>query len=282
MNPLTQNSPNPLLARLKLPGKVFQLPSKGLLYPKGVLADTVLNGEVEVKAMSALTELKVRTADLIYSGKVLAEVCKECAPEILQPNLLVAKDVDALFCFLVIATYGNFKKIKSIHSCEKADWHEYEVDLDQIISNPNNDALNHKELLFTCQLDNGQVVELAPMTYETSLMLMNQRQELTTLELNESKLSPERVEKLVLNDLMSVVAAVIDSSGPGDPVKVTNRKHIEEWIRSLPKTLTDQITEASNRAHEWGFRFEVPITCKDCGETYQHDLELNPVTFFSG
>ena len=55
---MTENALNPLLAKVKLPGRVFQLPSRGLFYQTGVLSDSVRNGEIQIKPMSALVELK--------------------------------------------------------------------------------------------------------------------------------------------------------------------------------------------------------------------------------
>jgi hypothetical protein len=33
---------------------------------------------------------------------------------------------------------------------------------------------------------------------------------------------------------------------------------------------------------EWGFVFKTELTCKDCGQKYTHDLELDPISFFYG
>ena len=173
------NMINPLLAKVKLPGKVFQLPSKGVFYEPGVLADSVRNAEIQVKPMSAMIELKIRSADLLLSTKIIQEICQECAPEILKPEMLVSQDVDALFIFLVMATYGNLKTIKAMHNCQKAEVHDYQVDLDPIVSNPRNSVLDHKDMLYQVDLDNGQSVRLKSVLFTDSVDMVVLRQQLS-------------------------------------------------------------------------------------------------------
>lgn len=277
---------NPLLSKVKLPGKVFTLPSKGIFYDKGVLAESVQNAEIHVKPMSALTEMKIKSVDLLLSGKVLREVCQECAPEILRPEKLVSKDIDALFCFLVMASYGSQKTIRATHyACAEfkrgAEPHTYQVDLERVISNPRNEALNYRAMLYTKTLSNGQTVNLRPITFESTISLMTIRQELNKMHLDDKPIPSEDLEKLVVFDLMSVVDSVEDEIG-GEKIKVTDLNQIEEWLRALPKKLTDEITEAATKSAEWGFDLNVDLTCKDCKMPFKYELDLNPITFFSG
>jgi len=48
------NNQNPLLAAIKMPGRVFQLPSRGIFYKDGELDETCKNGEIHVQPLSAL------------------------------------------------------------------------------------------------------------------------------------------------------------------------------------------------------------------------------------
>ena len=41
-------SNNPLLQKIRLPGRIFQLPSRGLFYKNGELDESVKNGEIHV------------------------------------------------------------------------------------------------------------------------------------------------------------------------------------------------------------------------------------------
>lgn len=274
-------STNPLLSKVKLPGRVFQLPSKGLLYEPDVLAKSVNNGEIEVKPMSALTEIKLRSADLLLSGKVLYEVCHECIPEILKPEKLVTQDIDAIFCFLVASTYGDNKKINAIHDCKNSQFHDYEISLTNIMANPRNQALEHHDLLYRVELSNTQVVNLCPITFESGIPMANMRSELMQLEMEKKTIPREKYENMVIADLMTVIDSVEDVVD-GKPIKINDSAMINEWLRTLTKRMTEEIVSASEKASSWGFDFVVDLTCKDCGESFNHDLELNPITFFSG
>lgn len=272
---------NPLLAKVKLPGRVFQLPSKGLFYPPGVLSDTVKDGEIQVKPMSALVELKIRSADLLISTKIIREITQECAPEILYPEKLLSIDVDALFVFLVASTYGNKKSIRSMHDCDGADIHDYMIDLDPIIANPRNKCLDHLDMLYQCDLDNGQTVYLKPVLFNDAIDMMVLRQSINEKELiDPTSITSKELEDLVIRDLMAVIQAV--STGGPDSVLVTDRKDIDEWCRALSKANVERIVAASARAGDWGFNMTVKLTCKDCGKEYDHQIELNPINFFSG
>ena len=278
---MTEASLNPLLVKVKLPGRVFQLPSKGLFYPPGVLAENVREGEIQVKPMSALVELKVRSADLLISAKVIREICAECAPEILRPELLLARDVDALFLFLIASTYGNQKSIKAVHDCEKAEIHDYMIDLEPIINNPRNKVLDHKEVVFQTELTNGQIVFLRPVQFTDAIDMMLMRQQIAQKEmLAPASITTKEMEDVVVRDIMSVVKAV--STGGADSVTISDPQKIDEWIRILPKTYVDQIYDVAAKAAEWGFDFNVKLKCKDCGTEFMHNMELNPVNFLSG
>lgn len=268
---------NPLLPKIQLPGRVFQLPSKGLFYPPGVLNENIKDGEIEVKPMSALTELKIRSADLLYSTKIIKEICEDCAPEILKPEALLTRDVDALFMFLLATTYGSTKTIRSLHDCEKADWHDYDINLDEIISEPNNKMLEHRETHFKCELSNGQIVKLKPLSFLDSVEQQLMRTAIAKKEVEQETVTHQDMERLIISDLM----AVIESVQSGD-VTVTDKNHIIEWLKKLPKSMVDKIVLASQTASEWGYNFNRKIVCKDCGKPYMHDLELNPVNFFTG
>lgn len=277
---MSQPSLNPLLAKVKLPGRVFQLPSKGLFYEPGILAESVKDGEIQVKPMSGLTELKVRSADLLISNKVISEICVECCPDIVKPEQLLAKDVDALFLFLLASTYGNQKSIRSIHDCAKAEVHDYMIDLNQIISNPNNKMLDYRDTILTCDLPNGQVVKLRPVKFIDSVDMLLLRQAISKKEADRIPVHNEELENLVIRDMLSVLQSV--STGGADSIEVKDLTKIDEWIRALSKTYIDLIVETAVKAGEWGFEFNVKLKCKDCGKEYDHNLEFNPINFFSG
>ena len=272
-------SQNPLLGKVKLPGRVFALPSMGVFYEPGVLAASAKDGEIHVSPMSALMEMKIRSADLLYSGKIIKDICAECAPEILDPSKLISKDVDALFVFLRVATYGPTMSLSSQHNCADAKTHQYEVSIEELIGKPNNSVLRHKETLYQVTLSNDQVVNLRPNTYGDSLRILHMKLELDRAEAGGKKPSDEELEKIALDDLVNVIESV--QNEPEGP-KVGDKAQVIEWLRAVSKKLLTELMMGINRTDEWGFDYALKLKCRDCSSEYDHALDLNPISFFYG
>jgi len=263
---------NPLLAKIKLPGRIFQLPSKGIFYTEGVLADHIKDGEIEVRPLSAFAEMKLRSPDMLFSGRAVREICLECIPDILKPESLVSKDVDAIFCFLRIVTYGSTMDIKSIHDCSSREVQSYKVNIEDIIMKANNKILDHIDVLYSVTLSNGQEVKLKPITFQDAIDMSHLEYEVEK-KLIDGITDQEAIEKSLVHDIMSVIESVDG---------ITDQTMIEEWARSLQRKFFDEIIEKAQAASEWGFNLTVELTCKQCEKIYQHNLELDPINFFSG
>lgn len=273
---------NPLLGKVKLPGRVFQLPSKGLFYPPGVLADHVKDGEIQVKPMSALAEIKIRSADLLFSGKIIRELCQECVPEILRPEQLITKDVDALFTFMRVATYGTLINVVTSHDCQQARPHDLEINLEPILGNPRNAILAHKDTLYKVTLSNGQIANIKPPTYEGAMNVAVQRSQIAKLERDGETIDEKLLETIMLDDMCAVIASVETDLPDGQHVVVTKYEHIVGWLRSITKTMMNELLAGVRKADQWGFDFSQEVTCPECGEKYRHTMELDPINFFFG
>ena len=276
---------NPLLQySTKLPGRIFQLPSKGIFYPPGVLAPSVKDGEIKVLPMSALAEMKLRSADLLFSGQALSEVCNECIPEVLQPNMLVSHDVDAIFCYLKIVTYGSEMQIKSIHDCQGAQYYDYTVNIENIVMDPRNGALMNHDILYQVKLDNF-TVKLRPVAFADTLEMTHLRNDLEKSLGDTGQVNSIMMAKMIVRDLMSAIKTVevqYEENGEKKVQVVTEKKHIEEWVATLPKKQVDEIIKQSKLSNEWGYKLSTDLHCKDCKEIYSHDLQIDPISFFSG
>jgi hypothetical protein len=264
---------NPLLTNVKLPGRIFQLPSKGIFYNDKVLASHVINAEIEVKPLSALAELKLRSADMLFSGRALREICLECIPDILDPSALVSKDVDAIFCFLHIVTYGNEMNIKSIHDCQNRKVNSYNVNIESIIINPNNKFLDDLDVFYNLELSNKQKIKLKPVRFQDSINIIQLKQEIEKKMDETNDIDSKLMENAVVTDLMAVIESVEG---------IKDEKLIREWVKLLPKKYFSEIVDYTRKINEWGFNLTVELTCKDCNEKYPHNLELDPINFFSG
>jgi len=252
---------------------MFQLPSKGLFYESGVLADHTSQGEVQVMPLSALAEMKLRSPDLLFSGRAFREICQECIPDIRKPERLVSKDVDAIFCFLRIVTYGSEMSIKSVHECPGSKLHEYMVNIENLVLTPNNAILDHRDVLYYVDLPNGQKVKLRPVVFQDAIDMNHLQQSIEKSMSDTGNPDPAIIESTVIRDIMSVIESVDG---------ISDKAQLEEWARSLPRKYFDQIIKQSQDTNQWGFNLTVKLKCKDCGEEYPHNLELNPVNFFSG
>ena len=63
IEPIVVPVPNPLLARVEMPGSTFQLPSRGLFYNNDELRGDVEMGEVHISPMSAYDEILMKSPD---------------------------------------------------------------------------------------------------------------------------------------------------------------------------------------------------------------------------
>lgn len=272
---------NPLLIKVKMPGRVYPLPSMGVFYAPGVLAPSVDKGEIQVHPMSALAEMKIRSADLLFSGKVIKELVDECAPEILKPEALLTQDVDALFAYLRQVTYGDNHTVVTSHDCANAHQHEHRVDLGPIIRDPRNSILAHKEDLYRIELSNGQVVHTKPATYKEAMESVHMRAELHRAELNGEKINDDKLTEITVFEILSVVASV-EVVMDEKVINVPDRKLITEWIKALPRKQLDELLASVKRSNDWGYDFKTMLRCPDCKQPFEYQLELDPISFFFG
>ena len=255
---------NPLLAKLKLPGKVFVLPSSGKFYTNKELVETVENGDVHVKPLSAFDEINLKNPDLLFSGKSIVEVVKTCVPDIQKPTELFSKDVDALMIFMRLVTYGPNYDIKVTHTCKGAKEHAYTMNIEEIVQDMK--VLDEKDFEnYNVTLPNGQVVQFQPVRYKHVIEL---------LQKNESK-KEFNAEDIKENLIISVLSVIYSVDG------IEDRQLIAEWIRSLPTTFVTIISKKIDEINDWGPNLVRKATCRDCGEEFEVDVPINPITFFT-
>ncbi len=264
MNPQVEVSANPLLEKVKVPGRIFQLPSAGVLYKNGELADNVENGEVHVYPMTALDEIHMKNPDMLFSGKAISIVFRHCIPDIKKPEELFAKDIDALMVYLRNVTYGQYYEIEASHTCENAKSHSYMVDVEQMVGQIEYLNAEQLEALYTVTLENGQVVKLQPIRYKHVLQILKMNE-------NKRELSVEDQEKNLITNLLNVIISVDG---------IEDRKQIAEWARAISPRMMNQLAEAIDDSQSWGVNTIKTLKCKDCGEEYEIEIPINPISFF--
>jgi hypothetical protein len=260
---MNEQNTNPLLAKLKLPGRTFQLPSRGSLYNNGELSSQ--EGEVHVHPLSALAEISLKNPDLLFNGKAIESVFAECVPEIKKPTQLYGRDIDALMYFLRLVTYGPQFQITVKHTCEAAKEHSYVVDLEKRIQEMRPLDSTTAEEQFKATMPNGQVVRVHPIRFDHMIKLFQ-------MNTGKQEFTPDDIKKNVVFNLVSVIESVDD---------VTDKKQIEEWVKAVSSPYHNRITEAIERTNNWGPEQTAKIHCKDCKEEIEVELPLNPISFFT-
>jgi hypothetical protein len=258
-------SVNPLMSKIKMPGRIFRLPSGGYLYKNGELSDTCKDGEVHVRPMSALAEIKIKNPDMLFSGQAVREVLAECVEEIKKPDELFGRDVDALMCFLRVVTYGPEFRVEADHGCADSKVHSYVIDIEGIINSIRQLDPTTIGQRYSVSLPNGQVVTLDPIRFKTVVELMQAN--------NKDLPTAEDIQRNMIQNLLNMIA---DVDG------ITDKKMIQEWIIGAPAPYIGAIASALDTSNEWGPKFEQEVVCRDCGEKMIVELPLNPVNFFSG
>lgn len=274
---MTTKSLNPLLTAVKLPGRMFTLPSGGALYTNGEISRA--DGDVHVQAMSALDEITLKNPDMLFNGDALNQIVRTCAPDILEPTELYGRDIDALMLFLRVVTYGPEFVIKVSHDCDESKIpmkegqteqrhkeHEYVVDLEQMILTMKRLDPTDVTTRYKVTLDNGQSVTVSPVRYKDLISLFQH-----TLAHKDSFTSEDVKESMIRNLVM-----VIDNVDG-----ITDKALIEEWARHLTTRQTNAIATAVENTSDWGPDSVTTCVCKDCGKEFKAELPLNPISFFT-
>jgi hypothetical protein len=258
-------SSNPLLAALKLPGRIFQLPSRGLFYKDGELEADVKNGEIHVRPMSALDEITMKNPDQLFSGDGIDTVIKHCVSGINNPRLLLSKDVDALTMFLRVVTYGPSYEFMARHNCEGGKDHSYVADVEQLISAMNLIDPTTVEDLFSLTTASGQKVSIKPNRYQHMLDL---------IKANDANAKPTLKDEH--ENIMAMLLGVIDCID-----NIRDPKLIAEWIKAAPVSYINRLGEKINSTSEWGPNLKWTCKCRDCQKDFEIELPINPVSFFT-
>jgi hypothetical protein len=256
---------NPLLAKIKLPGKIFQLPSRGLLYSNGELDPSIKDAEVQVLPLSAFDEIMLKNPDMLFSGKAIEEVFSRCVPDVKKPLDLMGKDIDALILYLRLVTYGSQYEMRATHTCKDANPHRYTVDLETLL--PSIKFIDPTMLteIYTVILENGQVVKLQPIRYRHIIDLFQAND-------GKKKLSADDIKNNLIINLSNTIKSIDD---------IEDKELIGQWMKVAPAPYIQAIADKIEKTNDWGINLNYIIKCKDCETNYEIELPINPISFFS-
>jgi hypothetical protein len=258
---------NPLLERIKLPGRIFQLPSRGVFYTSGEVDASIVenDGEIHVQALSALDEITLKNPDQLFSGDAVNTVFRDTVTGLNNPRHLLSKDVDAIMLFSRVVTYGPNYEFLATHTCPDAKEHSYVADLDVVISGMKIIDPTTLQDKYTVNLTNGQVIKLRPTRYQQTVDFIKRNSNKKELTIDDQK-----------SNLISILLDVIVSVDGID-----DKSMIKEWIEKLPTRMVNRIAEKIEGINDWGSSLKWTCTCRDCGKQFEIDLPINPVSFFT-
>lgn len=256
---------NPLLEKVSIPGEKFRLPSAGIFYTNGELDESTKDGEVMIVPMNAVDELHLKSPDKLLSGDAIMDVFRRCLPDVINPEELLAKDVDFILMCLRLISYGPNFDLTVAHTCDDAKEHSYSVPLRPIIqkSKPVNPTSVKK---YKIKTEAGQTVRLHPPKFIATIRLYEQ--------FGKEVESEEEFEKMGLQ-LIDSVAEMIDDVDGHD-----NRDDIKEWLKTTRVGDVRAIGEKVAELSDWGLDPMVVVECKDCEKEMEVYVPVNPVSFF--
>lgn len=266
MENIERVKPNPLLERVKIPGETIRLPSGGIFYVAGELSPEVTNGEIHIYPLTTISEIMLRSPDKLLNGDALFDVFAQCAPQIIKPMGLLARDVDYLMTCIRKVTYGDNLEVNYKHTCEGATEHTYVLSLSKIISDSKPIDPTSLNKSFAVVMSNGQTVKLQPMRFSNMVEIMQ------SVRAIDPDSNSDRLMGMQLIKSVSCMITAVD--------EIEDNEMIREWLTSIPKTWFNDISKAIEEGSQWGPDFEYKTTCKDCGEEIDLSVTLNPLTFF--
>lgn len=261
---ITTASRNPLMDRVKIPGETIRLPSGGIFYKNGELNSDVKNGEIHVYPLTAMSEILLRSPDMILNGEALTAVLNQCTPQIAEPMKLLSKDIDYLMTALRKVTYGDSMEIKYQHDCENAKEHSYTIQLSRILASSKPIDPTELNSTFTMSLPNGQALKLQPMRFSNVVEIMQ-----------SANAAADNNTATIGKQLIRSVSFLITSVD-----EITDNEMIVEWLSEIPVSWFNDISKAIEQISDWGPDFHYTTVCKDCGQEVELSLTLNPLTFF--
>lgn len=304
---------NPLLSKIKLPGKRFRLPSRGLFYTNGELKDTVQDGEVEVLSMSTIDEINLRSPDYLFSGEAIEKVFKRCIPEVEQPLKLLSPDVDFLLTALRIVSYGEQTEIETrCPKCEERQNEENKVKEEEFIEEIRQKAAE-QEVEFDVAMASPEVQKRLELIRKKKVNKETYRIDLNGILTNKTtEMEPEEFEKYSFTlsngqdvqiipfrfdsavmafqyqnedfdrdlDKVGEYISFLIASSIQSVDGVTDQEQITEWVKSIPISLKDEINKKMEAMKTWGTDFNYQIKCSTCGHERNASALLNPITFF--
>jgi hypothetical protein len=238
--PSSTTSDNPLKKYFRQPKLYISLPSEGKFYPPGSYEATE-TGELPVFAMTAKDELAFKTPDALLNGQATVSVIQSCIPNIKDAWKMPSIDIDAALIAIRLATYGETLSIKTKIPVTGEE-REFDVNLRELLDNFSN-------LTYENQVQvNDMTIILRPLTYQefTKNALKTFEEQRIFNIVNDDGISDEdklqaftnsftKLTELTVSMITEGIAAIHLPDDNGETIEVTDKKHIDDFIKNADK-----------------------------------------------
>jgi hypothetical protein len=243
MPEITAHGSNPLTKYFRQPKLYIRLPSGGKFYAKGAI-EMPENEEMAVFSMTAKDELIMKTPDALLNGQATVDVIQSCLPNIKDAWQMPSIDLDAALIAIRLATYGE-KMTLTVKTPVTGEEKSMDVDLRMLLDQFSNLDYNSRVELA------DMVINLRPLTYREftkGAIKTFEEQRIFNL-VNDERVSDEDKLQAFTNSFTKLTQLTVDMISKGisnielgDEV-VTNRQHIEDFIKNADKSFFSAITK---------------------------------------
>lgn len=272
---------NPLQQYFRQPAIHIKLPSGGDFYPDGAI-NMPPTGEIPVYPMTAIDEITYRTPDALFNGSATTSVIQSCIPNIKNPWLLPATDVDTILVSIRIASYGHKMELESKcpHCGNEAT---YSVDLRTVL-----DKIQSPDYTKIIKFRDMEIY-FKPMTYQ-NLNDNNQKQfaeqrKLQSLDLTEGNedvkihaltQALKQITEVTVEALSQSIAAIKTPNA-----LVNEPAYIVDFLKNCDRSLFNQIKDHIVTEKSKAEIQPMNMTCHECSKEYQQMLTLDMSNFFA-
>lgn len=271
---------NPLRQYFRQPAIYIKLPSDGNFYPEGTI-DMPPNRELPVYPMTAIDEITYRTPDALFNGSAVASVVQSCIPNIKNPWVIPAMDLDTILVSIRIASYGhNMEVPTACPSCGHEA--EYSVDLRSML-----ESMKVPDYTDTIKFGDMEIY-FQPMTYK-DLNENNQTQfeEQRLLQAIASETASDQDKLRSMSEALkkitelTVKAMCLSISCVKTPsALVTEKEFINDLLKNCDRTLFNQIRDRMFTLKAMSELQPLNMKCTECNHEYQQTVTLDMSSFF--
>jgi hypothetical protein len=235
---------NPLQKYFRQPKLYIKLPSGGKFYAKGAI-DMPENEEMAVFSMTAKDELIMKTPDALLNGQATVDVIQSCMPNIKDAWQMPSIDLDAALIAIRLATYGE-KMTLTVKTPVTGEEKAMEVDLRMLLDQFSN-------LDYDSRVEVGDmIINLRPLNYREftkGAIKTFEEQRIFNL-VNDERISDEDKLQAFTNSFTKLTQLTVDMISKGissielsEDEIVTNKQHIEDFIKNADKSFFGAITK---------------------------------------